>query len=734
MAINSYWFNSEEVNGVHDRVYHATSFAEYLDGIISSGVLAKPSTNLQVHATTGLTVVVKPGAGWINGYKMVLDADMALNLDIAHATLARIDRVVFAVDHEEREMKIYVKKGTPASSPVAPALVDTDELKELSLAQIHIPAAATLVIQSNITDERPSRYCGYISGLIDQVDTATLYDQFLTSMREFEYSMTSNFRDWFQSLQDTLVSNTLFVEKKISFKANANTLSFGLPESLQYGDALDVLHVYVNGFRLVEGEEYDIIGEGMGTGIMFKNAISKDETLVEVTNWKTVGTTNVQEAVDDILTIQDNINKINTYTYYATGEDDVEGLNNFIKDFLDGTGNFLGIASNQQAVIKVVGEINITNSTPVTIIDSSNETYILAYPDNENKKRLTLDFSNCIVNVDINTTTAGSIVRTYNSKQNVIIKGLKITGSIFASDMNIIMSASDLEDVIIDVTNVSPSTIVGIKVSTNLAVTKNCKVTITNTNTTTVSATAPQIVGIYQSVEETDSYIEPVFENCYVELIAPAGTNYNLYGFSGFGNFDNCTSIVSNAGTVDSGAVGFYTTGVHSNCYGKVRGCKIVKAYDRNGRYINCKSFAETSCTTGSPVFGFNVYGKLTNCRAVSVNGGTGSAYGFFVGDATQKMHMVNCSGEGYVSTSAGSTQVAAGFSANGSEATQTIIMIGCDSPLGNRSGRKQTASVRIAGGTTGARYSLIGNTFFMEPVRHTATGSNYTYTGNIVG
>lgn len=727
MAINSYWFNSVKTNGVDDRVYNAASFAEYLNGIVSSGVLASPSTNLQVVADSGLTLKVKTGSGWIDGYKMVLDSEMNLTLSIAHATFARYDRVVFALDHTNREMKIYVKTGSAGSNPVAPELANTDTLKELSLAKIYVPAAASSITQARITDERPSKYCGYISGLINQVDTSTIYDQFLASMHEFESSMNANFRDWFESLQETLVSNTLFVEKKFAFKTDGSLLAFGLPDSLQYGDALDVLHIYVNGFRLVEGEEYTNNG---GT-ITFKNSIPSAGTLIEVTNWKTIGTTNVQEIVDDVLTLKDDVSKINTYNFYTNGTNDETNLINFINDYFEGTGNFAGMASNQQAVIKVIGKMNITNSSKVTSV-SGIQAYIAVSLTNESTKKLTLDFSDCVVNLNLTSTTATSIVRLYNSQGRLIIKGLKIAGTVSGIDIDLITTGSDMEDVTIDVTNSSSNMVTGIKVNSNTVALRNCNVKITNTGTNTTKET--QIVGIHQTVEETDAYIEPMFQNCHVELVAGAGTNYGLYGFSGFGNYDNCIASVKNDGTADSGATGYYTTGAHSNCYALARGCKTVKAYDKSGRYTNCKSFAETVCVAGNPVYGFHVYGKLTNCRAVSINGGTGSAYGFYNGDATQKMHMVNCTGAGYVNTSADSTQLGAGFSANGNAETQTIIMVGCDCPLVSRTNKKQTVSLRIGGGTAGPKYTLVGNTFYTAPIRHSGTGDNYTYIGNIVG
>ena len=737
MAINSYWFNNVKTNGVDDRVYNAASFAEYLNGIISSGVLATPSTNLQVVADKGFALRVKPGSGWIDGYKMVLDSDMSLTLNIAHATFPRHDRVVFALDHNNRLMNIYVKTGSAASNPTPPALANTETLKELSLARIYVPAGATSITQARITDERPTGFCGYISGLINQVDVSTLYDQFVESMQEFQQKTEVDFDAWFQSLQDTLVSNTLFVEKKAVVTTDTtNVSSIPIPTELQYGAALDVLHVFVNGFRLVEGEEYT----KTGTTITFKNPIAKIGTVIEITNWKTVGTTNVQEVVDEVLTLQDDVSKINTYTYYTTGENDETKLNDFIESFFNGTGDFAGIATNQQGTIKVVGEIKITDSSVATAITSSAKAYICAAPSSSVTKKLTLDFSDCIVNVDLTATDADSIVRVYGANQKVDIKNLRIAGQVSNCNLDLVTTGSDVDNITIDVTNNTNNNVVGIKVNNNVVQVRNCKVKIANTKTNlVVPDVATQIIGIYQTIEETDTYIEPVFENCYVELTAVFPSLYDLYGFSGFGNFDNCTASIKNDGAsvngeAASGVTGFYTTGVMSNCYAYVKGCRTVKAFDRNGRYINCKSYCETTCSNGNPVYGFCVYGKLTGCRALAINSGTGSAYGFFNGDATQKMHMVNCIGKGYVNTSAGSTQVGAGFSANGDATTQTIIMIGCDCSLETRSGKKQTLPLRIGGGTTGAKYSLIGNTFFAAPQRHSGTGDNYNYIGNIIG
>ena len=79
MTIRSGFFNS--VNG--DRKYDAKRFAEYFNSFIGNGVFPNPSDNLQVIANNDMTVTVKAGKAWINGYIMINDDDYILALDVA---------------------------------------------------------------------------------------------------------------------------------------------------------------------------------------------------------------------------------------------------------------------------------------------------------------------------------------------------------------------------------------------------------------------------------------------------------------------------------------------------------------------------------------------------------------------------------------------------------------------------------------------------------------------------
>jgi hypothetical protein len=200
MAENSSFFNS--VNG--DRKYKAEDFANFFNSFITNGVFPNPSTNVQIMANGDMTVTVKPGKAWINGYCYFNDADLILPIDVADGVLNRIDRIVLRMDTAGRAINAIVKKGTFASSPVAPALQRDADGYELGIADIYVGAGVTEITQASITDQRlNSDLCGIVNSLI-QADTTTLLNQYTEGFKDRENSFSQEFQDWFADLQDTL--------------------------------------------------------------------------------------------------------------------------------------------------------------------------------------------------------------------------------------------------------------------------------------------------------------------------------------------------------------------------------------------------------------------------------------------------------------------------------------------------------------------------------------------------
>lgn len=246
MTIESYFFNAVQSGGVYDRTYQAEDFTSYLDLLVGNGVFPNPSTMLQVRASTGMNVIVGAGSGWINGHKLVNTADLTLTVEASDVVLDRIDAVIFYVDETERAMGIEVKKGTINASPVAPVMTRTSTRYEMCLATIYVKAQASAIITADITDTRmDSDVCGYVQGLIQQIDTSTLWEQ-----------QQNAFDQWFSDVQQQWISGKEFAKLEGTYTTvSSNEDEFDVTDYVPtYAYTADILEIYINGFHLNKDE------------------------------------------------------------------------------------------------------------------------------------------------------------------------------------------------------------------------------------------------------------------------------------------------------------------------------------------------------------------------------------------------------------------------------------------------------------------------------------------------
>ena len=152
------FFNSSD----GDRIYDAADFAAYFGSLVSNGVFYMAATNLQVSPAIGLAVNVAAGSAWINGYRYENTDDLNMPLTTANGSNPRIDRIVIRLSQISRSIQLAVVAGTPAATPVAPALTRTSDVYEL--------AAATSIVANNITDTRLNTdLCGLVNSLVSAV-------------------------------------------------------------------------------------------------------------------------------------------------------------------------------------------------------------------------------------------------------------------------------------------------------------------------------------------------------------------------------------------------------------------------------------------------------------------------------------------------------------------------------------------------------------------------------------
>lgn len=201
MAERSGFFNAVQVETlgefVWDRTYLAQHFAEYFNKFISNGVYAGSPSQLTVSPAGGFNLSMASGAAFINGYYYVNEGAKTITIDTPSAANNRIDRIVLRWYNAEREIKQIVLKGEPAASPVPPALSRNEDYYDISLCQIEVLRTATEIKASNIKDERANNaVCGWVHGLIDQVDTTTLYNQIQADLAGFKANEEAQFATW----------------------------------------------------------------------------------------------------------------------------------------------------------------------------------------------------------------------------------------------------------------------------------------------------------------------------------------------------------------------------------------------------------------------------------------------------------------------------------------------------------------------------------------------------------
>lgn len=175
MPVYGGFFNS--VSG--DRKYDAEDMNTLFEGMVADGVFSAIGDVFVVSATTGMQVSIGSGKAFFLNSWVKNTADAFKTLSDSHSTYDRIDIVALDFDKSSgvRANTIVVVEGTPSGTPVPPTLSDTTTHLQVPLAHIYVDAAASFISQGKITNKVGTVDCPFITGLLDQVDIATLLTQ-----------------------------------------------------------------------------------------------------------------------------------------------------------------------------------------------------------------------------------------------------------------------------------------------------------------------------------------------------------------------------------------------------------------------------------------------------------------------------------------------------------------------------------------------------------------------------
>ena len=266
MAISYGFFNS--IN--QDRTYNADQMSEYFDGLVSNGVYESVGSAMQVTAGEGLAVNVQSGRAIIDCKWIKNDAAQAITLTAAHVLLPRYTAIVIRLDRSSRMISIVAKDGTPASDPEKPSMTDDGQITELCLAYVYVGANASTITQANITDMRSSNLCGWVTGVVQQVDTSQLFAQYQAAFEQsyaqqlaWQQNIQAQFDAWFAALTQQLSVNT-FIQKfalRTVLSSGSETPISVIIENYGYSEG-DIIEVYINGLYASEGVDYTLTLSG----------------------------------------------------------------------------------------------------------------------------------------------------------------------------------------------------------------------------------------------------------------------------------------------------------------------------------------------------------------------------------------------------------------------------------------------------------------------------------------
>lgn len=284
MAITYGFFNAiKQTDGTYDRTYNADQMSGYFEGLVSDGVYENVGDAMQVIASGGMQVQVKSGRMLIDSKWLKNDVAYSIGITPAHVTLNRYTAIVARLDKSARTISIVAKDGENATDPVKPAISDTVSVKEMCLAYIYVGRGITEITQSAIEDTRPdTNICGWVTGIIEQVDTSQLFLQWQTAYEEFYTKFTAQFNEWFTALTEQLNVNTYIQKyhKVVGMEANNGVFPLDM-DGYTYEDS-DILLINVNGVMLTE--VYDYLLDTSKTPVeIHTNADLEAENLLEIT-------------------------------------------------------------------------------------------------------------------------------------------------------------------------------------------------------------------------------------------------------------------------------------------------------------------------------------------------------------------------------------------------------------------------------------------------------------------
>ena len=290
MAIRYGYFNAvkDESTGVYDRVYNNEDLNNFLRGIINqNGVFSNVGDKFDI--TVGALdeyddtklgqIIIHSGKAVVNGHWVEIDGTESIAISSPSAAGSRYDMISLRWDDSDRTVTLAVTEGVPdIKKPVKPTPLgfsgsqvisygnsnhvvlgewDSESgVTEICLGYINVPLDATAITPNMIEYTVGSDRCPWISHLVMGPSSVDI-DSYLAGFRV-------SFEEWFENLQEELTINTKIQNGKQVYIPSVPTQLTNLVINITgyiYSSG-DLINVYLNGRRLVEGREWTLVDSG----------------------------------------------------------------------------------------------------------------------------------------------------------------------------------------------------------------------------------------------------------------------------------------------------------------------------------------------------------------------------------------------------------------------------------------------------------------------------------------
>lgn len=347
------FYNNKKVNGADDRVYTAQDVRKPYDVVFTDGIQptadGTAGTVLQVTAAGGMNISIAKGNAKLGGAWFENTAPYVIGLDTAAST-DRYDCVIIRNDDTEavRAPQIYIQ--SLPSIPTAANLTRTDDIYEVCIAYVRVPAFASTITAADIIDTREDgSLCNTMSGV-----GATVVHTFL---------------------------NTYFSES-----VNQSAIPIGIP---QYNRTRDKLTVIVEGRVFKEGVNYTIDSNSQITLAIGLPVVGTRIDFEVAKNVNAAGAETVVQEVGVLLTEMTAVNKKLEHHYYCNGVNDNVLISQITSQFYDAGTTFDSLR------LVIHGHFGATSPVSGTGTSTNPYVWIRAGQGSSVNRRCVLDFTDC---------------------------------------------------------------------------------------------------------------------------------------------------------------------------------------------------------------------------------------------------------------------------------------------------------------------------------------------------